>query len=119
MKIKSSSCFSKLNGTPLTAFEYEFEAEDGANHARFKHGNKLSPYKCKKCGWWHLSPKQRQTPSTQCNDCIDSNGDSKALYNSYESAEKRADILYKEQGVSLRAYECPHNNGWHLTKSRA
>ena len=44
------------------------------------------------------------------------NGALKQLYVSRYQAQKRADILFKENGVLLDVYSCPHQNGFHLTK---
>ena len=44
-------------------------------------------------------------------------GKPKASYQSKDDAERRADILRKEQGVSLKVYPCKHGSGWHLTNT--
>jgi hypothetical protein len=116
VSIKSNSCFSKRTGEPLTEYYSEGDAWEGAEYANNQYGNNLIPYQCKKCEFWHLSPKDRQTPSQKCFDCTDGSGKCKRLYYSEEDAERRADILYEEEGVNLEVYECPHNDGWHLTK---
>jgi hypothetical protein len=41
----------------------------------------------------------------------------KDAYGSEQDAKRRATIIRKESGVSLRAYACQYGNGWHLTKS--
>lgn len=117
MTFKSKTCFSKKTGKPLTEYMSRYEADEGADYANKTYGNSLSSYQCNVCGGWHLSPKVRQTPSIKCPECTDSNGYSKALYLTYESALNRASILYEERGVMLSVYECPHYEGWHLTKS--
>jgi hypothetical protein len=117
MSRKSASCKSARTGAPLTEYDSEYEAQEGANYANSVYGNNLIPYQCDKCGLWHLSPKNRQTPSTTCRSCIDSNGYPKDLYRMEGDAERRAEIIYKEQGIRLKIYKCPYNNGWHLTKS--
>ena len=48
--------------------------------------------------------------------CHGADGRPKDAYDTPGDAERRADILYREQGLSLRVYECPHGQGWHLTK---
>jgi DNA-directed RNA polymerase subunit RPC12/RpoP len=109
MNDKSTTCLSR-DGKPLTVFYSEHEAIDGANHANKGFKMNLSHYKCQKCGFWHLSPKNRQTPSINCSYC------NKELYRTREAAEKRAKIIKKEKGIKLRVYECMHQAGWHLTK---
>ena len=116
MSIKSDSCSSKRTGEPLTEYNTEYEAQEGADYANSTYGNNLAPYKCRDCGMWHLSPKDRQTPSSKCNSCTDSNGQYKDLYATEQAAERRATILYEEKGISLSVYECPYDRGWHLTK---
>ena len=116
MNTKSTSCFSKRTGEPLTEYYSEDEAWEGANYANDQYGNNLVPYQCKDYNHWHLSPEDRQTPNRECYDCTDGGGNYKALYHSEEDAERRAEILYEEQGIRLKVYKCPHNDGWHLTK---
>ena len=106
---KSTTCNGKEG--PLTEYASEWEAQDAAKYIEFEYGKKMVEYRCKKCELWHLSLKSRHTPSEECPHC------NKSLYRSEAEAQKRADILYDEQGVSLRIYECPHESGWHLTKN--
>lgn len=102
---KSSTCIGK-NG-PLAEFDSEYEAQSFLDQKGINH---LIPYECKKCKMWHLSPEDRHTPSTPCEWC------NKALYKSEKDARQRAAILRKDQKVALRVYQCPHGDGWHLTK---
>jgi hypothetical protein len=117
MAHKSKTCFKK-DGEPLSAYQSRIEAEDGAFFVRFNYGTDLIPYQCPTCSKWHLSPPARQTPSKECSYCIDSNGKKKELYESEESAHKRAEIIKIDRGTVLRVYKCPHNEGWHLTKNQ-
>ncbi|MDR0307768.1 MAG: hypothetical protein LBI42_13155 [Chitinispirillales bacterium] len=109
---KSSSCFGS-NGKPLSVYYSESEADEGAYHVRSEYRLNLSPYQCSRCGYWHLSPGSRQTPSTDCAFCV------KKLYETKAAAEKRAKIIEDEQGTALKVYRCPHQNGWHLTKKES
>ena len=115
MSRKSDSCFSKRNGKPLTVYASKPEAQQSANYEN-QYGRNLVPYQCRKCGEWHLSPKDRQTPSTKCRHCTGLAGKYKDLYESEADAGKRAAILRKEEGISLTVYKCPYEDGWHLTK---
>jgi hypothetical protein len=115
MPIKSSTCFKK-DGGPLSTYFSEYEANDGASHVKSQYGLNLSPYQCSKCGHWHLSPKERQTPSEECIYCTDSDGKHKELYKTQEAALNRAEIIKEERGIILKVYECPNQDGWHLTK---
>ena len=119
MGFKSSSCFGKRTGEPLTAYHTEREAKEGADYANSTYGNNLVPYKCNNCRLWHLSPEDRQTPSSICSSCTDSYGSHKDLYHSEAIAERRAAILLKERGILLRVYPCPYRNGWHLRKAKS
>jgi len=114
---KSTSCTNKQTGKPLSEYTSEYDAQVGADHAHSKWGKNLVPYKCCNCSMWHLAPPNRITPSRDCKFCCDSCGKTKQLYDTYESARKRASIIFKEKGVNLNSYECPYQPGWHLTKS--
>ena len=113
---KSATCKGKKTAGPLTEYDSEREALEGADHANRKYGRDLVPYQCDRCGLWHLSPKERQTPSSKCAYCTGTDGKPKDSYRSREEAQRRADILYREQGVALDVYGCEHGNGWHLTR---
>lgn len=114
--MKSKTCFSKKNGSALTEYRTESEAIEGAKYSNSAYGNDLTHYQCSKCKKWHLTPKNRQTPSKTCYFCTDSNGRNKDLYLSYESAQNRANIIRQEQGIILSIYDCPYEDGYHLTK---
>lgn len=116
MSFKSDKCIGKKSGKPLTCYETEEEAFDAIKDMedRFKDSVPMCSYKCTKCGYYHLSPKNRHTESKLCS-CEDSNGKKKQLYNTKESAQRRANILKKEKNVELFVYPCPHGNGYHLT----
>jgi len=115
---KSYSCTAKKTGRPLTEYDSKAEAKAAAKHANQTYAvNNLVPYKCSKCGLWHLSPRDRQTPSETCSRCRGADGMLKESYASESDARSRADILRKEQGVLLSVYECEFGNGWHLTKA--
>jgi len=116
MPEKSKSCFNK-KGEPRAEYYSEYEAQSGADYEKITHGADLVPYKCSECDKWHLSPKNRQTPSITCNYCKDSKGNYKELYATEEIARQRAKILEEEQGIKLRIYPCDHNHGYHLTKN--
>ena len=116
MRRKSVTCFSKTTGKPVSEYDSKITAEKAADHANFQYGNDLIPYRCNKCGKWHLSPKNRQTPSTKCNKCTGSDGRRKALYDTEVTADNRASILLNEKGIDLKVYKCPYNHGWHLSR---
>lgn len=115
--MKSETCFSKVNKNALTQYDSEFEADNDVEFIRTHYNNKLTPYNCNRCGFWHLTPTNRQTPSKACLSCFDGNGDTKQAYDSKLNAKQRAKILLEEQGRKLRVYQCKFGNGWHLTKS--
>jgi len=114
--MKSNTCFNKKDGAPLSVYKTEHEAQEAANYANNTYDNNLSSYQCNKCNDFHLSPKDRQTPSSICNSCTGGDGRYKHLYQTKEDAKKRSDILYNEQGISLNVYQCHYSDGWHLTK---
>ena len=116
MATKSPTCIGKKTGKPLTEYESEVEARDGADHARKRYGTRMVPYRCDGCGRWHLSPETRQTPSRKCTHCTGADGKAKDSYLSESDARRRAAILRREQGAVLRVYPCEHGEGWHLTR---
>ena len=115
MPYQSEICFKK-NGEPLVTYLSKHDALNGANHVII-YGNQLMPYRCPKCGYFHLTPENRHTPSKKCSYCLDSNGNSKELYETQEAAERRAEIIAEEKGIRLKIYKCPYQDGWHLTKN--
>ena len=118
MSWKSQTCMSKRTGEPLTAFEYEYEAESAAEFSNTAYDNDLTPYQCHQCTQWHLTPKSHYTPSETCSYCTDREGGNKQLYKTELAAVKRATIISREKHIHLRVYECPYQSGWHLTKGQ-
>lgn len=116
--MKSDTCFSKTSSLPLSQYVDKDAAQEDADYANVRYGNDMVPYICCKCGWWHLSPKSRETPSYKCAHCTGGDGVYKDSYRTKHEAELRADIIYKEQGICLRVYKCEYGSGWHLTKTR-
>jgi len=45
--------------------------------------------------------------------CKDSSGESKYLYTS----QKEIEYMLTAKDISLQAYPCPYEKGWHLTKN--
>lgn len=117
MSTKSETCVGKKTGKPLTEYDSEREAQEGADYANSRYQNNLAPYPCDTCGKWHLTPADRQTPSTACKLCTGTDGKPKEAYRSREDAQRRADILRREMGADLKVYQCEHGSGWHLTKT--
>lgn len=113
---QSETCYGVVSGKSLMAYVDECEALQGAEHVRLKYERDMVPYKCSKCGEWHLAPLERQTLSQTCPYCVDSQGGPKQAYKTREAAIARAQILYRERGVKLYEYECECGYGWHLTK---
>ena len=113
---RSKTCTGAVSQQPLTEYDTFEDARHGAAYARHQHGSHMTPYPCDRCGKWHLTPSERRTPSHTCDWCRGSDGKAKEAYVTEEDAERRARILLTERGVRLRAYECEHGSGWHLTK---
>lgn len=113
---KSKTCYGKKSKKPLTVYDTKVQAQLGAEHANKKYKNNLTPYQCNKCGLWHLTPIERQTPSKKCKYCIGQDNKPKDAYPTKSVAQRRANILLKENGVKLTVYKCERGNGWHLTK---
>lgn len=117
VSMEDDRCLSRRTGAPLSQYDTEREAKKSARYANDKYRQSLVPYRCDSCQLWHLSPKKRQTPSSQCHTCVGSDGQYKALYPIQKDAETRAKILLREQNIHLKVYRCPHRTGWHLTKN--
>ena len=117
MKFKSETCFGRT-GDSLNAYDLEGEAAEHARYLKRERGSVMVPYECGRCGFWHLSPADRQTSSTVCAFCRDRKGGSKDLYQTKRDAERRAEINLQERGAALTVYRCPHQPGWHLTSGR-
>ena len=113
MVFDSDVCFKK-DGTPLKSYDSEWSANEGAEYVRNRYGNEQVPYKCDRCGLWHLSPVERQTKN-HLSSCFDSSGKPKAAYETSLDAERRAKILKEEKDVYLKVYKCPDCGYWHLT----
>lgn len=113
MSRKSPTCNSRRTGQPLTEYATEVEAADAAAYVARRSGEELVPYECDTCGLWHLSPMSRQTPS-RTSACAGRDGRPKAAYDTRDDAERRAEILYEDRGISLRVYDCACG-AWHLT----
>ena len=115
MRFKSDSCFARTGGS-LNSYDLESEAAEHAVYIKREHGSSMVPYQCSTCGFWHLSPEDRQTNSSVCSFCTDRNGNKKDLYYTERDAFRRAEINMQEKGVALKIYKCPNQEGWHLTK---
>ena len=113
--VKSETCFGRISGAPLTEYHSESQAEEGARYANAQNGGGLVPYQCNACGYWHLSPRSRMTPSMPCL-CVGRNGNPKALFFTFEDAQRRSELVRQEGGGHSTVYECELGLGWHLTK---
>lgn len=114
MVFDSNTCFK--NDRPLKAYDCETSALEGTVYVKNRYGTEQVPYLCKKCGYLHLSPKERHTQNHK-SSCLDSSGEPKAAYETQEDAEKRASIIFNEKGKKLRVYRCDMCGFWHLTHS--
>lgn len=115
--MKLNVCTSTSTGNPLKTYTCYDNAQQAADYAMKTYKNAMVPYQCDRCHYWHLCPEERHTPSKICRYCISSDGKRKQLYHTYEGAKKRAGCFLRENRLRLYVYECPHQHGWHLTKS--
>ena len=119
-KMFDSDICKKKDGPPLKTYESEYEAQEAIEYVKRQYGNEQVSYKCSRCGYWHLSPKERQTPN-HISYCLDSNGKTKQAYPTYEAAKRRAEIIFDEKGIELFVYHCDHCdqcNEYHLTHNQ-
>jgi len=113
-----TQCTSTRTGEPLKSYQCSFSAQQAADQAKINHGRVMVAYQCERCDYWHLCPEERYTPNETCDYCTSRARVPKKLYSTEEAAQKRADCLWDERRVRLDVYPCPHQDGWHLTKSR-
>jgi hypothetical protein len=116
MSFKSDKCFGVMSGKPVTSYESEEEAVDGINYIRDNFNNSVPMvwYKCEKCGFYHISPKSRETESKLCG-CKDQDGEHLQLFDTRKAAKIKADKMRKEDGIQRYLYPCPNSTGFHIT----
>jgi len=56
-------------------------------------------------------------PNRKCEFCKGQDGLKKTVYQTKQEAADTAYKIEKEQLLFLKAYKCPHSNGWHLAKA--
>ena len=110
------TCINKVTGMPLKKYYSDSEAHEAVLYVKYTHDKEMEQYLCNKCGFWHLSPVSRATPSHKCIHCTGGNGMSKDTYHSKQDALVRSGIIYDERNIRLSVYPCPYEDGWHLTK---
>ncbi len=115
MGYRSSTCSSRSTGKPLMAYSSETEALNQAQHARAVYKNDMAPYRCSRCSLWHLALQVSRRPLLKCDYCQGRDGNYKNAYPTEERASRHAALIEERAGISLRAYECRHGDGWHLT----
>ncbi len=113
--MKSTTCFRK-DGEPKAVYFTAIEAQGAAEYVSQEKEVIFSAYQCRKCSYWHICPVEMQTPNKPCSYCNGGDGKPKALYETYDGAKRRANIIYQERGIRLSVYECRYDNGFHLTK---
>jgi len=59
----------------------------------------------------HAYHPKLTTKNSNC-DCKDSNGEFKTLYKTKDELE----YMLSSKSVKLKAFPCPYEKGWHLTK---
>lgn len=116
--MQNEKCVSKATGKPLAAYQTKKEAKESAKYTKKAHKLKLYVYKCERCGFFHLAPKDSKikVKHNACS-CRDSKGQPKALYVRKKDALKQLEKSQVEQHIKLRIYKCPEKlfTGWHLT----
>jgi hypothetical protein len=67
----------------------------------------------------HISQIAVALPPRKCKRCRGQDGNEKDVYETAGAATDAAEFIEKDRGLRLKVYECPHGNGWHLTKGNA
>jgi hypothetical protein len=55
----------------------------------------------------------------KCEHCGGKDGRKKDIYETFQTAFDAALHIEETRGIFLNVYQCPHGNGWHLTKNNA
>jgi hypothetical protein len=55
----------------------------------------------------------------KCEYCRGKDGKEKDVYETFQSAFDTAKYIEEYRKIFLNVYQCPHGNGWHLTKNNA
>ena len=109
-------CISKKTGKPRSAFRSEKEAWKSAEYEKRTRGVELYPYKCERCGKYHLAPvADRINLVKKACGCVSSSGESKILYSTFRDVLKAKNKIQTEKNISLSIYACPEKRGFHLT----
>lgn len=110
---ESKTCIGKATGEPVKEYRTEQDAWAAVNLIKDK---KMYPYKCNKCGFYHLAPVETKLNVVKkgCS-CCGYDGRSKNLYLTESDAEKQRKRCESERHVVLRIYRCEEGKGWHLT----
>lgn len=112
MYLSNAGACIGANGKPRKCYGDELSADIAAQHVLATHRKTVVSYSCRGCGAWHLTPKERYTPSHFCGQC------GKKAYDAEHFAQLRAELREHEGAGPLRVYECPYGDGWHLTSRR-
>lgn len=113
--MKSTTCFSRATGAPLSVYTTEAEAQQSSNY-QLRYGRSFYAYRCDRCGLWHLAPTaSRISVLHNACSCADSFGDHKDLYLSYADAQKAKKKRESEGSCPLYIYPCETRCGYHLT----
>lgn len=82
--MKSTTCFSRATGAPLSVYNTEAEAQQSADY-QLRNGRRLYAYHCERCGLWHLAKMLKR---------LGVNVNQKVLGNcTYTNARMVADII--------------------------
>jgi hypothetical protein len=124
MNRKSSSCYGKATGRPLTEYDSCQEAEDGASYIQQKFGNAMVPYHCPQCTMWHLAPPSSprnhtsfSTPAIrESNSCYGKvSGKILKEYETERQAKEGAKYVLEKYGNEMLPYNCQDCRRWHLS----
>lgn len=113
---KSTTCFSKKTGSPLTMYWSETEAGLAAESLNMRENTDFVHYQCRTCQYWHLAPSQTQDRSWLSSTCTDRNGEAKRSYPTEQYADRRARQINASRDVRVFSYRCADCSHWHLTK---
>lgn len=128
MSRRSSTCFGKATGRPLTDYDTFEQAEDGAAYVLQKFGTEMLSYMCSQCSMWHLAPPsstartQTQaspylpTTSRESRNCYGKvSGKVLKEYDTERDAKDGASYVLEKYGNQMVPYKCQDCRKWHLS----
>lgn len=117
MSYTSKTCKNKRGKFKKEYYSFE-EAKNAAELVSKSKCNDrtFEAYECSECFKYHIRPERKFPKPFKCGHCTSSDGEKKNLYTSKENAEFALKERESSSGKKLYIYECPHQDGYHISK---